>query len=235
MALLTEWLTVWEIAFRWAGKDPGRAWLRLPLEVRDNFRLLMQAILHSQLDCDTLSMNKWSPEDGDDMQPHFIRYHLREVEECVYGIRYDRSLMRWARVERWAYMRWCEGQGIPLPEFWFPPGWHVSYQWPKEAGESDESTDATARPQTRSLYQRRCVACQLIAEAIWKEKPETTIAAMVNDPLIRNYGGARFQNEEVVRRWLSAVAPAGVKAKRGRPTKKKGTEPEPDEAEKDDQ
>ena len=28
---------------------------------------------------------------------------------------------------------WCDRHGIPLPEFWFPPGWGLEYKWPEEA------------------------------------------------------------------------------------------------------
>lgn len=228
MPLLNDGLSVWEIAFRWAGKDPDHLRIRLPLAVRDYFRLMMDAILRGRLDCDTLSLNKWKPEDGDDMQPHFIRYHLGKVEACIHGTKFDRDLMRWARVERWSFKSWCEGQGIALPEFWFPSGWNLDYKFRDEDDESGEVEDASSPAHLRP-DQRRRIACQVIAEAIWKEKPDTTIAAMVGDGMIRRYGGAQYQAEEVVRRWLSEVAPAEVKAKRGRPAKKKGTQSDPPE------
>ena len=77
MPLLHDELSVWEIGFRWAGRDPDRVWLRFPLQVRDNFRMLMDAILNGHLDCATLSLRKWKPETDDkELQQFFIRYHL---------------------------------------------------------------------------------------------------------------------------------------------------------------
>jgi hypothetical protein len=223
MPLLSNSLSVWEIAHRWAelGPSPFRLWI--PLAVRDNCRLMMDAILHGRLHCDTLSLNKWSEEDGEEMRPLFVRHHLSKVEACIEGIRFDRDLLRWARIERWAFVDWCERQGIPLPTFWFPPGWNVDFQWP-EAEEEDASqvsgNEIVVVEGKERSDQRRRIACQEIAKAIWKEHPETTITAMASDPTVRKYGGGMYQAEDTVRRWLSAVAPPEVKEKRGRPRKK---------------
>lgn len=226
MAILTETLSVWEIGFRWAEEDPQRYRFRIPLPVRDNFRLMMDAILQGHLDCETLSLSKWGPEDGEDMRPFFIRHHLTEVEACIAGFGFDRKLMRWAGVSRESFQEWCERQGIPLPAFWFPPGWKLDYEWPvyefDVEGEPD-TADEPALPH-RSIYQRRCIACQVIAEKLWKEHPEMTIADMMKHELIRMYGGGVHQADEVVMRWLRAVAPAEVSAKRGRPRKAKVTD-----------
>lgn len=219
MAILTETLSVWEIGFRWAGMDPRRLRLGIPLPVRDNFRLMMDAILHGHLDCTTLSLSKWGPEDGEDMRPFFIRHHLTDVEACIAGVRPNRRLMRWAGVSRGSFQEWCERQGIPLPEFWFPPGWKLDYEWPSDEPEPDAPADpASGSPDLRP-EQRRRIACQEIAKAIWKDAPETTIADMVRHAHVRQLGGGMYQADEVVRRWLSAVAPASVKEKRGRPRK----------------
>lgn len=224
MAILTETLSVWEVGFRWANVDPRRLRFGIPLPVRDNFRLMMHAILHGRLDCDMLSLSKWREEDGEDMRPFFIRYHLDKVEACIAGTRFDRKLLKWAGIDRGEFKAWCERQGIPLPEFWFPPGWKLEYEWPVDEFDSESEPDTAEEPALphRSIYQRRCIACQVIAEKLWKEHPETTIADMMKHELIRNYGGGVHQADEVVMRWLRAVAPTEVSAKRGRPRKDKG-------------
>ena len=131
MALLNDDLSVWEIGFRWAGRDPTSWWPGIPLTVRDNFRMLMDAILSGHLDCITISPEKR----GDDSEaPHlfYIRDDLDAIYECINGVRFKRKLLKWAQIERWAFMDWCEGRGIPLAEFWFPPGWKLDYQWREE-------------------------------------------------------------------------------------------------------
>lgn len=184
---------------------------------------MLDAILQGQLQCDTLSLNKWSEDDDVEMKPLFIRHHLPKVEACIEGIRFDRTLLRWARIERWAFMDWCERQGIPLPEFWFPPGWNLDCRWPEEDQEgiaADQVSESVEPVPSERPDQRRKIACQEIAKAIWKEHPKTTISAMATDPIVRKYGGGIYQAEDTVRRWLSAVAPIEVKEKRGRPRKK---------------
>lgn len=51
MPLLDDNLTIWEISFRWAGLDSGSLKYRLyiPTTVKDNIRLLTQAIITNVL------------------------------------------------------------------------------------------------------------------------------------------------------------------------------------------
>lgn len=130
MPLLVDDLSVWDICFRWAGYDPDRIWLRLPLPVKDNFRLLMGAILEGEILCGTLTLAKLPP--GSKADPRFyIRTYIDEVYECIHGHRYDRKLLRWATLERMHFLEWCEIRGIPAPEFWFPTGWKLEFEMPE--------------------------------------------------------------------------------------------------------
>lgn len=220
VAILTETLSAWEIGFRWAGLDQKGLHLRLPLQVRDNFRLMMDAILNGQLICSSLSLNKWQPEDGEEERPFFIRHHLVDVEACIWGVRFNRKLLRWAAIDRGDFLEWCERQGIPPPEFWFPKGWKLDFELPHEEEDASVEADNTSGEPLRPSAQHR-IACQEIAKTLWKDEPDTTIAAMVKDARIRKLGGGAHYSEDTVRRWLSAVAPLSVKEKRGRPPKKK--------------
>lgn len=126
MPLLNDELPVWDIAFRWAGYDPDKLWIRIPLPVRDNFRILMDAILQGHLPCYTLSLEKRHSESLSPPE-FFIRHHIDKVDECIWGQKFDRKLLRWASIDRWAMQQWCERRSIPPPEFWFPPGWKTEY------------------------------------------------------------------------------------------------------------
>lgn len=126
MPLITEELSVWDIGLRWAGQDPDRLWLRLPLAAKDNFRLLMEAILSGEIICNTLTLAKLPP--GSKADPRFyIRTYIDEVYECIHGQHYDRKLLKWASLDRMDFHEWCERRGITPPEFWFPPGWKLRY------------------------------------------------------------------------------------------------------------
>jgi hypothetical protein len=68
------------------------------------------------------------------------------------------------------------------------------------------------------------ITCQNIAKNIWKSEKNVSIADMVKRPEIQNLGGANYYAYEVVRRWLSQVAPTEVKARVGRHSNKNTTE-----------
>jgi hypothetical protein len=252
MALLNDRLTLWEISFRWAGLDPGRAWLRIPLAVKDNARTLLDAVWQMHLHCATLAMEKWAP-DSELPPKFFIRYHLGAIRTCVEEGHFPRRLLRWAVIERWDLYLWCKRQGVPLPEFWFPPGWRLTYMWPEEpqlygedgvplveaavplveaAGEvaaspvatrEEEAADATHGPRSGEEKlrhnQRAKIACQVVAETLWRRMPQTTIAAMVKHEEIQMLCGASHYDDETVRSWIKVVAPDAVRKKRGRPRK----------------
>ena len=227
MALQNDDLTVWEIGFRWAGRDPVRWWWRIPLSVRDNFRVLMDAILNAHLSCWNISLEKRPPENEDAPPEMFIRYHLDEINACIEGVGFDRRLLRYARIEQAAFRQWCERRAIPLPEFWFPPGWQ-EYQWPDDGpqepvGAASESVQAQDSEvvEERDLgglrpVQRARIACQQIARALWKAEPTLTIAAMIERDEIQRLGGAARWVPEVVQRWLSEVDERDPSKKRGR-------------------
>jgi len=230
MPLINDELTVWEIAHRWAGCTPGWWRVPIPIAVRDYARVLMFGVLNSELECQTLLMEKWRPDNP--LTPEFfIRHHLNEIEECIEGRRYSRRLLRWARISRIAFADWCERRSIPLPAFWFPDGWRIDYSWPSDDEDelSDEEEGLPLRGHVRSepalrANQRARIACQQIATFIWRKNPDMTIAAMVEHESVQTLGTGDHYSPEVVRRWLSEVAPVHVKEKRGRPRKNNPTE-----------
>jgi|GEM_PF-997377 len=129
MPLLVDDLSVWDISFRLAGHDPRKRWFRIPLEVEDHCRNLMDAILKGELDCVTISLEK---RDFEPDEKGFSAYHwLDDIYGCIQGQYYNRKLLRWAQVERFGFKLWCERMNVPLPEFWFPPGWNLEYELPE--------------------------------------------------------------------------------------------------------
>lgn len=130
MPLIANELTIWDISFRWADYDPSRFWFRLPLTVKDYARLLMYAILHGEIVCMNLTLAKRPPESKADPR-FYIRTYMNDVNDCIFGKRFNRKLLRWATLDRMDFQEWCERRGIPLPEFWFPPGWKLDFEMPE--------------------------------------------------------------------------------------------------------
>jgi hypothetical protein len=255
MPLLTETLTLWTIGFRWAGLDPDKLWLRIPLPAKDNFSLLMNAILRGEILCETLTLAK-RPSDSKADPKYYIRTYMDEVYACIYGQSYDRNLLRWAQIDRHEFKIWCEAMSIPLPEFWFPPGWKLKFDtpeggtmalWaehvePEEEGDVEISyesypgqinTKPPPLPQSDKLSLRENqvarLCCQRIASQLWKDDKTRTIASVVQDKLIQKYGGGAHYENDTVRKWIREVAPPEVKNHRGRPKKQaSSTENNPD-------
>ncbi len=263
MPLIADELTVWDISFRWAGYDPTKFWFRLPLAVKDNSRLLMHAILHGEVVCETITLAKLPPDSKADPK-YYIRTYTDEIYACIHGVRYNRKLLRWSAINRMDFNEWCERRGIPPPEFWFPPGWKLDFEmpefgtvamWathiePKNEGDyairydhpdfvryrenrdeqrnspdsktQREETNQSEPPESGKILrinQQIRIACQQIAREIWKKEPHRTIASVVVDELIQEYGGAAPYNEDTVREWIKEVAPLEVSKRRGRPRK----------------
>ena len=123
MAIFSDSLTVWELGFRWAGLNPRTIWLRLPLEVQDHARNLMDAILLAELPCETITLEKRGFEAD---EKEFSVYHwLDDIYYCIQGLAFNRKLLRHAVIGRYDFKLWCERRNIPLPEFWFPPDWNL--------------------------------------------------------------------------------------------------------------
>lgn len=254
MSLLIKELSVWDISFRWAGYDPDSFWLRYPLEVKDNFRLLMSAILHGEIICNTLCLDKL-PSNSKADPAFYIRSYEKQINDCLSGKRFDAKFLKWASLGRLDFLEWCERRGIPSPQFWFPAGWkldfevpnggfpghrmrHVepgngelasfSFHWRDDEEEEDFDGDESETNENNSPKlrpnQATKITCQTIAQNIWKTEAEVSIAAMARRHEIQILGGAKPYVHEVIRRWLSEVAPPEVSARVGRPSSKNTTE-----------
>lgn len=251
MALITDSLSVWDIAFRWAGLDPDRLYFGLPLLVKDNFRVLMQAILEGEILCETLTLAK-RPFDSKADQDYYIRTYSDDVYACIGGYKYNRKLLKWAVIDRHSFREWCEIRTIPLPEFWFPPGWADDYEMPEGGSQAlrayHEEPDSAGSvhiryepayidddpnktritdeipPQNVRANQKTKLSCQQIASVIWKEQPDCTIASMVKDERVQKYGGADHYEDDTVHRWLKPIAPLSARRKPGRPPQKQDRE-----------
>jgi hypothetical protein len=111
---------------------------------------------------------------------------------------YPKSALDNLFIKRSDLLKWCKEDFTNLPEFWL------------ESADPDSAL---------RINQRTKIACQVIAEQIWKEDPETTIADMVKHSVIQRYGGRKPYKDDTVRDWLTEVAPESIKNRRGRPKK----------------
>jgi len=57
MPILVDYLSVWDISFRWAGYDPRKFDFRIPLEVESYARTLIDAIHKAELYYETITLD----------------------------------------------------------------------------------------------------------------------------------------------------------------------------------
>ena len=89
----------------------------------------MDAILSAELPCETISLEK---KEFDPEEMEFSIYNwIDDIYLCIGGQKFNRKLLRHAAIGRYDLMLWCERRNIPLPEFWFPPGWNLEYELPE--------------------------------------------------------------------------------------------------------
>lgn len=243
MPILVESLSVWDISFRWAGSDPRKFYIRTPLEVENNFRNLIGAILSAEIDCESISLEK--REYAQDEKQESIYYWIDDIYACIWGKHFNKKLLKWAYIDRYSFKLWCERINAPLPEFWFPNGWNFEYKLPedeihpghlyvrkdwsheqlKEYAQIVESNRADSKetPSEAKMRpnQEARIACQQIAKKIWKDDPNRTIASVIKDPLIQEYGGAEFFTDDTIRTWINVLAPTDIREHKGRPPKNK--------------
>jgi hypothetical protein len=93
-----------------------------------------------------------------------------------------------------------------------------------ESLKTDNETQQPESPVKVRESQKIKIACQQIASALWKLDKNISIADMVKRTEIQELGDGQRFVPEVVRRWLSEVAPSEVSARVGRRPNKTTTE-----------
>jgi hypothetical protein len=220
-----EILSVWEIGHRWAGYDPDKTDnADLPLPVKDAFRQLIQAIRHDRLPiCNEVGIQGkayiYSRSTG---QTRTVEEALGALEDSYFKRHYERELLDSIYLDQWDVGTWASDEGLALPDFWFPANW-VERRFNPETdaggvhGEVDDVGESENAPVLRASQTDKLV-CQGIARALWDIDPVMTIASMTKHKAIQQYGNGRlYKGKDTLRNWLSEVAPASVKSRRGRP------------------
>lgn len=218
MALLVEELSVWEIAFRWEGIDPSKAWLRIPQEVRDRLRSLINAIYYSELRCETIKYGPDHPEHHLPPDQHIGR-HITQILACLEGRKYDKKMLQWAKVSRHAMQRWCESNGIPLPGFWFP-SFQTQEQHEQIAPVIPIPNTTTTKPPSETKKQRLKRLFQEAGLLVWEREKVNgqypDIKVIADHPEVIATLGSENREFKTLCDWLGEVDPRPDSQKRGR-------------------
>lgn len=250
MPLLVDSLSVWDISHRWHSVDPCSYRVRTPLLVKDNFRLIMGAILSGEIFCETLTLAK-RPHDSIADPRYYLRTYIDDVYDCIHGVRFNKKLLKWAQVSRDDFKEWCERRSIPLPEFWFPLGWKYEFEepefgtrafWathvePTEPGgfslhfeipdalkrnrEDEFSDDSTDLSEPKKLKDNaKAKLCSQQIAIQLWKEYPDRTIAEMMRDEIILKYSGAANYQSALRKWLSEVAPVNIKGKRGRPRNK---------------
>jgi hypothetical protein len=207
------YLSILDVAFGWHGipvRDKTRS--ALPPVVRITLAMLLRAVVESRLGVYEPSMV--SPPNGE--RPHGPRLHMEEVEGTPTALAEMHALGRHDPVTLATYHLsmddlyvWATGEDLDPPRFCIP-------SWAFVVRYVSEVQPRKLRPE---LADKRL--CQTIAKRRWAEDDQIRIAEMVRDHEIQIEGNGRQYSETTVRRWLLEVAPVTVRARPGRPVKRR--------------
>ena len=205
-------LSIWEIACRSNGFDPRTTQIEgMPLSIRDAIKSLTRAA-HYDENMPLLTYNgienhrAINERTGKSYDQETI--HSKISDSYVKEL-FDKDFLDTVYFENESFANWCLKQNIPLPEFWFPNGWHL-----------DESikVDSTKPEINFRPNQIDKLVCQAISRTLWDIYPVMTISAMCQHDAIQIYGnGKQYIGEHTLRGWISEVAPENIKGKKGRP------------------
>ena len=216
-------LSVWEISCRINELNPSEVDIKkIPPQVKDALKSITRAF-HYDENMHVLSSNG--------IENHHIYnsktdtfYENKAVHEkisdCYEKEIFDKDFLDAIFIEDEDFVKWCAAKNISLPKFWFPNGWNpINFQdhTPSDNQHDTDHAAASSNPRSNQIDK---IACQAIARTLWDIYPITTIADMCKHDAIQRYGNGRlYIGAHTLRDWLSEVAPANIKGKKGRPKK----------------
>lgn len=225
MPLVDDNLSIWKISFRWAGLNPDALKYRfyIPLTVKDNMRLLLNAIISNSLFCRGLQPKLLLQESN-----YRDAINITKLHDVISGNKYDRNLMQHYYVWRVDFAHWCNRSGMPFPEFWFPSGWtvHELNHLDMLIHENPELKDAflisiTKDQALKQISGKRSLTevdvwnpAITAAQTIWSEKKSLPIAEVVRMIKTMNHLKASAFTESAIRKRIATFSPTPGKAGR---------------------
>lgn len=231
MPLLDENLSLWKISFRWAGLNPDSLRYRfyIPHTVKDNMRLLLNAIMCNSLFCRSLQPKFLFKKDNARDQKNLDRLH-----DVISDSRYDRNFMQSHYVWRADFAHWCNRLGMPFPEFWFPVGWtiHELSHLDMLIHENPELEDAFLPSSEFNPINNQTIKSPdgkediwsplvIAAQTIWADDKALHIADVVRKIKAMKHLKASAFSESAIRKHIRSHSP--TPGKRGRKPSKKLT------------
>lgn len=219
--MLSEYLSIWEVAHRWQNTDPNKTDPEnLSLEIQDRLRYLCRQILEGKLG---LYNEIFVTAD----HFHGLRESLileihespTEIESAVTERKYLKSILDSFVINRRQLFRCALFTQQDFPDFWIDDELICEFGGTVNHVDPTKLTKEFKLDSARSFIDKN--ACQAVAKALWDIDPNINIAQMTKHPSVLNHGGGKnYKGKHTLRNWLYEIVPEHLKNRHGRPRTK---------------
>lgn len=203
-----DYLSIWEVAHRWAGFDPNATDPdNLPEQVRYLIHKLIEGYLSEDLKL-RRSNGKRVPREPLFFLLFDLNIWLHQLWDCLTKDKFDRKKLSNFFVRRSELLKLCEKEEVDPPSFWLKKPLPDIPQQKANINNrpKDEETDR--------------LLSQAVALTMWELDPNIHPAHMAKSKVVQRFGHGRFYKDpDTVKRWISEVDPLAAQRPTGRPPK----------------
>ena len=217
--MLSEYLSVWEIAHRWQNIDPNKTDPEnLPFEIQDALRFLCRLLLQGKLG---LYDEVFITSDKGKRETFFIEQKELppEIELAVTNRKYIKKILDVYLLDRFQLFDCSLNDQWDFPDFWFDDELIRAFGGVVDNADLSMLTKELKLDSARSFIDKN--ACQAVAKALWDIDPNINITQMTKHHSVLNHGGGKkYKGKHTLRDWLYEIVPEHLKNRRGRPRTK---------------
>lgn len=202
-----DYLSIWEVAHRWAGVDPdSTSQDNLPEDIRYYIHKMIEGYLG-----DELKLRKSNGlrvlRDPNYFLIWSINPSLNYMWSCLTENKFNKNKLSNLHVRRREVMNLCKLEEIEPPAFWVK-------QRPPEPVTKANVTNRPKEEETDRLL------CQAVALTLWELDPNIHPAHMAKSKAVQRFGHGRFYKDlDTIKKWISEVDPLASQRNPGRPPK----------------
>jgi hypothetical protein len=199
-----DYLSIWEVAHRWAGLDPDSTNPEdLPEDVRYYIHKMIEGYLGEELKLrssdgyrvarDPLHILIWG-----------VNAQLNFMWSCLNKGNFNKPKLLKLYVRRRELINLCKLEEIDPPSFW------VKQREP----ETLIKANVNNRPKDEEADR---LLCQAVACSLWEIDPNIHPAHMAKSKILQRFGHARHYTQDTIKKWIYEVDPRKDQRSAGRP------------------
>lgn len=200
-----DYLSVWEVAHRWAQFDPDAT---NPEELPEQVRYFIHKIAEGYLGGELKLRRKSGyivPKEPMYVFLINVNVWLKQLWRCLSKDDFNKKHLSALFVRRSELLNLCKKEEIDPPDFW------IKQRQPETVTRANISNRPKEEETDRLL-------CQAIAATLWSLDPNIHPTHMAKSKVIQRYGqGRSYKDLSTIKRWIAEVDPLKDQRKPGRP------------------